>query len=197
MARKISHANRGMAFESLLEHVHDKYQKRGVAVVHKVPTEFIPLRNYAGKIIGCKVEKKSCADYIGRYKNIPVVVEAKSVRDNRITYNEVHDHQAKFINDFCGNGEGRGIILVDFSESRYYAIPWEYWKAAYNAWNERIDKSKRKCEIRKVIWKGKEYMTNGQGGISYKDIPDEWKINPGGVFILPYLSILEGEKNEK
>lgn len=77
-------ANKGKPFEDFLLFVHDAYQKQGDAVIHKVPTEFIPLRDGAGKIVNVKVERKSCVDYLGRYGSIPVAVEAKHTEDDRM-----------------------------------------------------------------------------------------------------------------
>ena len=185
------HANRGMDFENLLESVHERYAQKKIAIIQKVPTEFIPLRGYDGKIVGCKVAKKSIVDYLGRYKNIPVAVEAKRVDADRITYNEVEKHQACFMDDFCWQGNAKGIVIVSFRLKDFYAIPWDYWREAYYAWNHRKDQSKRSCENRTVKWNGKEYVTNGKGGIDKDEIPKEWKIELAQELILPYLQVLD------
>ena len=52
-------ANKGKPFEDFLKFVHMQYQNTGIACVHKVPTEFIPIRDYKGKIVSCKVKKKA------------------------------------------------------------------------------------------------------------------------------------------
>ena len=43
-----SHANRGRPFEELLKMANARYQAAGRAVVHKVPTEFLPIRDARG-----------------------------------------------------------------------------------------------------------------------------------------------------
>lgn len=53
-----SQANRGKPFEDFLKFVHQRYQQSGTACVHKVPTEFIPIRNARGEVCNCKVEGK-------------------------------------------------------------------------------------------------------------------------------------------
>ena len=49
---KSSLANRGRPFEDLLNLAHSRYQADGQACVHKVPTEFLPLRDRRGQITG-------------------------------------------------------------------------------------------------------------------------------------------------
>ena len=75
--RDASKANRGKPFEDFINFANEKYQAKGIAVMHKVPTEFIPLRGAHGQVANCKVERKSCVDYLGRFRDIPVAVEAK------------------------------------------------------------------------------------------------------------------------
>ncbi len=92
--RDSSFANRGQSFEALLKMVHERYQVSGLACVHKVPTEFIPLRDGQGRLVSCKVEHKSCVDYLGRYCSTPVAVEAKHTQSKRISFDRVEPHQA-------------------------------------------------------------------------------------------------------
>lgn len=47
--RDASKANRGKPFEDFINFANEKYQAKGIAVMHKVPTEFIPLRGAHGK----------------------------------------------------------------------------------------------------------------------------------------------------
>jgi len=108
-------ANKGKPFEDFLLCVHNAYQKQGDAVVHKVPTEFIPLRDGTGRIVSVKVERKSCVDYLGRYGPIPVAVEAKHTGSDRIRWDRVEDHQAAYLDDFCKDPQAVGIVLVSFA----------------------------------------------------------------------------------
>ena len=49
-------ANRGRDFEDFVIQVNDLYTRSGKAVVYKVPTEFLPIRDSTGQIKSCKVE---------------------------------------------------------------------------------------------------------------------------------------------
>lgn len=53
--KNYSYANRGMAFEELIKYTNERYRNSGIAIVEKIPTEFVPIRNRYGKVIGCKV----------------------------------------------------------------------------------------------------------------------------------------------
>lgn len=79
--RDASKANRGKPFEDFINFANEKYQAKGIAVMHKVPTEFIPLRGAHGQVANCKVERKSCVDYLGRFRDIPVAVEQSTPRE--------------------------------------------------------------------------------------------------------------------
>lgn len=76
-------ANRGRDFEDFVIQVNDLYTRSGKAVVYKVPTEFLPIRDSTGQIKSCKVEHKSCVDFLGRYNGTPVAVEAKQTHTGR------------------------------------------------------------------------------------------------------------------
>jgi recombination protein U len=137
-----SHANRGQPFEEFLEFVHARYQADGTACVHKVPTEFIPLRDGTGRVVNAKVERKSCVDYLGRYKGTPVAIEAKHTESDRIQFSRVEPHQADYMDDFCKHPEAIGIVLVSFKLQRFYAVPWQFWKAARDAWESGNGKTR-------------------------------------------------------
>lgn len=184
-----THANRGQPFEDFLKFVHDRYQADGIACVHKVPTEFIPLRNGRGQVCGAKVENKSCVDYLGRYKNTPVAIEAKHTNEKRIAFNRVEPHQAEYLDDWAKDPGAIGLIVVSFSLRKFYAIPWPFWKAAAEAWENK--KTSRKAEKKKVEAYGWEWVTPGMASVSEEQLLPDWEIKTGGISGLPYLEIIE------
>ena len=97
--------------------------------MHKVPTEFIPLRGAHGQVSRCKVDCKSCVDYLGRFRDIPVAVEAKHTQGTRIDFSAVQDHQAEYL-DAWMEGEGRQLafVAVSFGVNRFFMVPWSFWK---------------------------------------------------------------------
>ena len=126
-------ANRGRDFEDFVIQVNDLYTHSGKAVVYKVPTEFLPIRDSTGQIKSCKVEHKSCVDFLGRYNSIPVAVETKQTHTGRIDFDAVQPHQAAFL-DAWTTDKAVGMILVSFGLRRFFAVPWPFWRAARNTW---------------------------------------------------------------
>lgn len=118
--RDASKANRGKPFEDFINFANEKYQAKGIAVMHKVPAEFIPLRGAHGQVASCKVDRKSCVDYLGRFRDIPVAVEAKHTQGARIDFSAVQDHQAEYL-DAWMEGEGRQLafVAVSFGMNRF------------------------------------------------------------------------------
>lgn len=115
-------ANRGRDFEDFVIQVNDLYTRSGKAVVYKVPTEFLPIRDSTGQIKSCKVEHKSCVDFLGRYNSIPVAVETKQTHTGRIDFDAVQPHQAAFL-DAWTTDKAVGMILVSFRPSPLLCRP--------------------------------------------------------------------------
>lgn len=184
-----SKANRGKPFEDFLLFVHDAYQRKGTAVVHKVPTEFIPLRDSAGRIFNVKVERKSCVDYLGRYGPTPVAVEAKHTEDDRIRFDRVEDHQADYMDDWVRDPQAVGIVLISFSLRRFFAVPWPAWKAARDEC--RATPPRHKPVSVPVKYAGVFWDTPRAASVSADELPEEWEIKTGGATGLPYLEIID------
>jgi len=56
-------ANRGRALEELVELSNERYRQQGIAVVHRVPAAWLPIRDARGRIVSAKVEKKAAVNY--------------------------------------------------------------------------------------------------------------------------------------
>ena len=129
-----SYANRGMAFEAYIKFANDRYRQRKIASIEKLATEFIPLWDPKTKRIkGAKVEHKSKVDFLGRYRNIPIAFEAKNTFDDNIRFDRVEPHQADYMDEFTEEPGVIGMVVVSFNLTKFYAIPWAFWQAAYNA----------------------------------------------------------------
>ncbi len=187
-----THANRGKPFEDFLKFVHDRYQADGIACVHKVPTEFIPLRNAKGQVCSAKVENKSCVDYLGRYKNIPVAIEAKHTDDKRISFSRVEPHQANYLDDWSKDPDAIAMVVVSFGLKRFFSVPWPFWKAARTAWEmKKAGKDPGKIAVKAYGW---EWTTPGMASTNAEQLLPEWEIKTGGRSGLPYLEIIERMK---
>ena len=184
-----THANRGQPFEDFLKFVNQRYQADGIACVHKVPTEFIPLRNGHGQVCGAKVEEKSCVDYLGRYKSIPVAIEAKHTEEKRISFSRIEPHQADYLDDWSKDPEAIALVVVSFSLKKFYSVPWPFWKAARTAWEQK--KGKKNPEKEVIESYGWKWTTPGMASVSEEQMLPDWEIKTGGRSGLPYLEIID------
>jgi len=132
----LSHANRGKALEELIIILNQRYRAQGKAVIHKVPTAWLPIRGGTGKIISAKVEEKSTVDFMGRYGAAPIAFDAKHAKDRRIRWDRVEPHQEKFLDDWTKDGDSIGFILVAYDMLQYFVVPWNVWKCGLITWRQ-------------------------------------------------------------
>ncbi len=186
-----NYANKGRAFEDLIEFANAQYRRQSIAVIGKQNTKFLPIRNGQGQLVSAKVEEKATVDYLGRYKGTPVAIEAKHTENDRILFSRVEPHQAEYMDDFCKDPGAVGIVLVSFKLQRFYAVPWQFWKAARDAWESGNGKTPRPVEAYGWSW-----YTPGMASASADQLLSDWEIRTGGTSGLPYLDIIERMKGE-
>lgn len=179
------YGNRGMTLESLVTYVNKRYREMGIGVIEKQHTHFIPIRNGKGDVVSCKVEEKATVDFMGRLGPTPVAIETKHTKTDSIRWDAVQDHQSAFLTDFCAKGEGISLVLVSFDLKRFYAVPWECWKAARDAWREAQRKGVRTAET--IYLLDYDWETNGKASVKASDLLDEWEVEMGGRVGLDYL----------
>ena len=138
-----SRANRGADLERLIRLANERYQHKRIAVITKQATEFIPLRGRNGKITGAKVEHKAVSDFIGRYHQFPIAIEAKNTNTDSIRFDAIQSHQADFLDAFTAERGTIGLVVVSFGMKRFHVVPWAFWQAAYNTRVRRGDRTAR------------------------------------------------------
>ena len=183
-----TYANRGMPFEEFIEYANVRYRAAGLAVVSKQPTPFKPIRNRQGMVVSCKVEEKATVDYLGRFRNIPVAIEAKHTYNDRISFSVVQGHQASFLDDFIGEyGLGFGAVLVSFKLERFFLVPWQFWAVARDLWNNKATRGTKET----VTMYGMTWTTTGMASVRAEDLLPEWEIKPNNKYGLAYLSKID------
>lgn len=127
---------------------------------------------------------------MGRFRDIPVAVEAKHTQGARIDFSAVQDHQAEYL-DAWMEGEGRQLafVAVSFGMNRFFMVPWSFWKAARDCW-ERHKKTKQK-EIAIVQRYGWTWETPGTASAKAEDLLPDWEVDTGGFYGLQYLQIID------
>ena len=180
------YANRGQPFEEFLRFANMRYEQRKVAVIDKMPTEFIPIRGRDGKVCSVKVEHKSKVDFIGRYKAHPIAIEAKNSNEDNIRWDRVESHQADYMDSFTEEPGTIGLVVVSFGLNRFFAIPWIFWQAAYNA---RVRPGGSRTTPVTVSAFGATWNIPKKNSVRIDEIPAEFEIpNHDFTYGLHYLA---------
>ncbi|CAM4018597.1 Holliday junction resolvase RecU [Geobacillus stearothermophilus] len=109
----ISVANRGMAFEHLIEYTNRCYRIKGIAHIEKVPTPWKVIRR-GNRIISAFPEKKGMVDFIGIAHGRMIAFDAKSTRERtRFPLDNIEDHQMAFLKSWRDQG-AITFFLVEF-----------------------------------------------------------------------------------
>ena len=139
-----SPANRGRALEDLVRVANARYRALGLAVVHKVPSAWVPLRGPGGRVAGAKVEEKAAVDFLGHVRlpsgsgwGVPVAFDAKEVsRGDRWSLSRLEPHQYEYLQDCHRTGCAAFVLVAFWEPGRFFALPfpelerrWEAWKA--------------------------------------------------------------------
>ncbi|MBR2264761.1 MAG: Holliday junction resolvase RecU [Firmicutes bacterium] len=118
---------RGSVFEELINLTNEQYEKRGIALIQKIPTPIKPVEFDTVKrtIKLAYFEQKSTVDYIGVMDGIPICFDAKETGRKSLPFSNIHEHQVRFMKEFDRQG-GIAFLLVHFTtEDVYYLLPLE------------------------------------------------------------------------
>lgn len=119
----MSHANRGMAFEMLLNLVNQLYTTKKVALINKRPTPVKVLKSKGTKVMQGYYEAPSTVDYDGVYKGHAIAFEAKSVSIDRFDLKYIHQHQIDYLQKVDAMG-GISFVLIEFrSTKQVFFVP--------------------------------------------------------------------------
>lgn len=150
---QVSYANRGMAFEKIIEYTNKQYLQKGRATIQKVATPWKVIRR-GKKIISAYPEKKSTVDFIGVYNGRGIAFDAKSTRRNTsFSLSYVGNHQYNFLKRWHQNG-GISFLLVEFVKlNETYLLPFEglqkWWEGAQKGGRKSIpyDYFQNECDL--------------------------------------------------
>lgn len=181
------YSNRGQGLEHLVKFANEQYERLGIAFIRKQNTEFIPIRNNIGKVCTVKVEHKATFDFLGRVSSTPIAIECKNTNTNCIRWDAVQENQYEDMNKFTKQQGTIGIVLVSFSLKKFYAIPWSFWKQAYEL---RVlnPKSSPQGTIKTKVG---EWAVPNKKSIRAEELPPEFEIKTGGKYGLDYLRSID------
>lgn len=182
------YANRGAPLEEFIRFANERYAHHKVAVIEKLPTEWIPLRNNKGVICGAKVEHKSKVDFIGRYGHIPIAIESKNSNEDNIRFDEVQPHQADYMDAFTEEPGTIGLVLVSFNLKRFFVIPWAFWSMAYEY---RVRRNDRNTPVTVSAF-GQTWTIPKKFSVRIDELNPSWEIpNHDYTYGLHYLDQVE------
>lgn len=165
-------ANRGRDFEELIELSNRQYAHQGLAMVHKVPTAWKPIRDSAGKVITAKVDKDEFAgvDFLGCYRGRALAFDTKHTNGHRLRWDRVVTHQAEFLDAWRDVG-GITFILAEFGEQAY-VIPWHWWSGQLDKWRR---KGGRQCPA----------------SVAMDELPETWACPRRSSIVCDYLKVVD------
>jgi recombination protein U len=165
----ISHANRGMDLEHLINEANKNYLNNDIAVIYKKPTP-ITISNVENKndeiITKGKFKQKSTLDYVGLYKGKYLDFDAKcSLNKTAFPLANIHYHQLEHIKKIIKHG-GYAFLIIEINNS-FYLLKGEDLLLFINM-NER-----KSIPISYIIEKGYEIKINYNPTLDYIKIIDK------------------------
>ena len=130
MATWNSRGLRGSAFEEMVNRSNDFYRDAKLALIQKVPTPITPVHidKESRHITLAYFDQKSTVDYIGAVQGIPVCFDAKECASDTFALDNIHPHQAAFMESF-EEQKGIAFILIYFTgRDRFYYMPFQELK---------------------------------------------------------------------
>lgn len=182
---KSSYANRGQKFEWLIRATNEQYKRDGTAIVCKIPTEILPIRGANGKVVTSKIGSKSSVDFLGRLVAQPIAIEAKHTQGKSIRFDAVQPHQADFLEAFGKSGVS--IVLLSFGMTRFFAVPWEFWR----------DARKERCvdgnttTHKRVLWCGMCWDIPRKKSANIGELLPEWEVERKSGMFLDYAATVD------
>lgn len=106
------------------------YLANNIAVVVKVPTEWLPIRGHDGRVVSAKVERRSSVDFIGHVGGRPVAFDVKECSGGRWSLGQLKEHQVTFLRNWRACG-GLAFILL-------HSVPGDSWHVLWLDEYERL-----------------------------------------------------------
>ncbi|RJO62793.1 MAG: recombinase [Dehalococcoidia bacterium] len=137
-----NHANRGKTLEDLIISSNQLYREKKIALIHKVPTEWLPIRDRSGKIMSAKVDKKSAVDFLGHINSpkaiIPLSFDAKEVaRGDRWPLPKLEDHQYEYLKDSAETGAFSFLLIAYWELQKFFVLPFPELEKRWQAWKTK------------------------------------------------------------
>lgn len=115
MGKSITHKNRGLQFESLIQQKCNALREEGTALISKVPTEWQVVRSGARIVNAFPVAESKFVDFVGIHNGESIAIEAKETKEqNRFPFSNIKESQILFLRKWVELG-GKGYYLIRFT----------------------------------------------------------------------------------
>ena len=136
---KGSHANRGRAWEQLLELYHTRYEAQGRAVVLRTPPPMRILRALSGGQFVAVYATEGPPDYCLLAGGCAIAAEAKDCVADRWQLSKLHPHQARRLSAWQVQG-GLGVVLLRHQpSSTQWVLPWSQLAPVWSRWHDATE----------------------------------------------------------
>jgi len=165
-------ANRGMAFEMLIEYCNTQYEARKIALINKRPTP-VKITSVKGNRVSGRLTTPSTVDYDGHYKQRGIAFEAKSVSNGvRFPFSNLEPHQFDYLSRAHYIGGAVSFLLVEYqSARRTFLLPYPSLER---------------------LWRLQSSAVRGSKSIYIADMEREgFEVKPGRGVPLDYLAVVD------
>jgi recombination protein U len=115
---KKGYANRGKAFEMLINQTNQDYMRKGWAEVHKSEPPVVAQQKTGNKITLGFYKKKGFVDYFGVYQGRAIAFEAKATKERtRFDLGNIDEDQMEILKRWHDQG-GISFFLIEFTSLR-------------------------------------------------------------------------------
>jgi len=119
----------------------DYYRNNNIGVIHKVPSEWLPLRKDK-KIISAKITKKASVDFLGHIQTkngpLPLAFDVKEVSSGDRWYLiQLKPHQFKYLSDSFHTGAFAFILIGFWEMQKFFILPFSGLEKRWMAWKKK------------------------------------------------------------
>ena len=133
----MTHANRGKAWEQMLEMYHQRYESSGLAAVIRTPPNMRIIRSMRGGQFVAVYEKEGPPDYLLLTEGAAVMVEAKEAKGDRWPLQNLKPHQAERMTSWCSHGGHAVVVLRHHKSQTAWVLAWQKLGPVWNGWHAR------------------------------------------------------------
>ncbi len=165
-------ANRGMAFESMIDFCNRQYEYQKIALINKRPTPVKITSKKLNRVTGL-LTKPSTVDYDGHYRQRGIAFEAKSVADSeRFPLSNLEAHQFDYLARAHYIGGAVSFLLVEYQAARRtFLLPYPQLEQ---------------------LWRSQSSAVRGSKSIYIADMERVgFEVKPGRTLPLDYLAVVD------